>query len=196
MTTVDVDRRPADLIAAMSVRNILGVLDDDPDREGLADTPRRVVDALVEMTEGRHIDPATILAVAFDPGYPADEMVLIRGVEFVSVCEHHLMPFTGTADVAYIPGPDHRVVGLSKLARLVDAYARRLQLQERMTRQIVDALVGNVAPSAACVVRATHGCMASRGIRRPGATMVTSALAGDFRDDPATRAEFMSLTAR
>lgn len=157
----------------------------------LHDTPRRWWKAIEEMTSGYRVDAAQLLAVQFDE-IPSDEMVVLLGVPFTSLCEHHLMPFVGTATVGYLPAAK-RVVGLSKLARLVEAHARRLQVQERMTADIVADLMAHLRPlGAGCVVRAAHSCMACRGIRKQGAEMVTSSLQGVFRD-ATVRAEFLAL---
>ena len=172
-----------------AVRDLLAYVGEDPSREGLIDTPRRVVKALRELTSGYRDDPADILATTF--AADCDEMVVVRTIPFYSLCEHHMLPFHGTATVGYIP--TDRVVGLSKIARLVNCFGRRLQIQEQMTRQVVDAIMKHVDPvGAACVIKATHTCMAMRGIRSDGET-VTSALAGAFLDKPEARAEFMSL---
>jgi len=172
-----------------AVRVLLAMID-DPDREGLRDTPRRVVDALKEMTSGHAIDPATLLGVTFNEH--SREMIIVRGIEFSSLCEHHLLPFTGTADVAYIAS--NKVVGLSKLARLVDAFARRLQVQERMTSQIADAIETHLhSEGVAVVITGRHACMGCRGVRKPAAEMVTSAMRGRFMHDATTRAEFVAL---
>lgn len=175
------------------VRALLRLMGEDPDREGLRDTPARVVRAYLELAE-RPGDPRELLARVFgDAAYPADEMVAVGPIEFTSVCEHHLLPFTGNAWIGYIPGGD-RVVGLSKLPRLVDHYARRPQVQERLTTQIADAIEGGLAPTGVgVVVRASHSCMGLRGVRKPGAAMTTSVLRGAMRDKPAARAEFLDL---
>lgn len=158
--------------------------------EGLRRTPARWWAAMYEMTNGYRTDVAALLSVQF-ADVPADEMVLLRGIEFSSLCEHHLLPFTGTATVAYLPA-EHRVVGLSKLARLVEAHAHRLQVQERLTHDVASDLMQHLQPlGAACVVRAVHCCMACRGVRRT-AEMVTSALLGRFRE-LAIRGEFLTL---
>lgn len=173
-----------------AVRALLSSVGEDPAREGLVETPKRVAKAWREMTGGYAQDPAEILSKVF-PSESSNSMVLVRGVPFVSMCEHHCLPFTGVAHVAYLPSPGG-VVGLSKLARLVHCYAKRLQVQERLTKQIVDALTLHLKPlGAACVVEASHSCMAMRGVRA-AATMVTSELQGVFMDS-AVRAEFMSL---
>lgn len=172
-----------------AVRRLLEFIGEDPNREGLADTPARVTRALAEMTSGYRQDPATVLATTFD--VECDEMVVVRGIPFTSLCEHHLLPFVGTVDVGYVP--EGRVVGLSKLARLVEVYARRLQVQERMTIQIADAIEQHLAPKGvAVVVRARHSCMAARGVGKE-AEMVTSRVRGALRDSAAARAEFMAL---
>jgi GTP cyclohydrolase I len=160
-------------------------------REGLRDTPRRVLEAFKELTAGYHVDPAALLKAQFErDGY--DQVVTVRGIDFTSLCEHHLLPFTGTAAVGYLPA--ERVVGLSKLARLVQAYASRLQLQERLTQQIATALQEHLQPQGVAVVlRARHACMGCRGIRKPGAEMVTSALLGVFRTENAARAEVLAF---
>ena len=163
---------------------------DDPSREGLIDTPERVLKAWQEMMDGYKKDPAEILSVTFDVKF--DEMVILRGIPFVSFCEHHLLPFEGSADVAYIP--TDRVVGLSKLARLVDIYAKRLQVQERMTQQIREAIDQHLSPlGAGVVIRGSHTCMCYRGVKKRG-EMITSSLSGRLRVDASARAEFLSLT--
>jgi len=173
-----------------AVREILQAVGEDPDREGLLRTPARVARAYAELMAGLNEDPRIHLKTVFHEQY--DEVVLLRDVTFHSLCEHHLLPFTGKAHVAYLP--DGKVVGLSKLARLVEGYARRPQVQERLTTQIADALMEELNPlGAACVIEATHTCMTIRGIRKPGSTMVTSALRGIFKENPASRAEILSL---
>jgi GTP cyclohydrolase I len=175
-----------------AVRRLLQHLGEDPTREGLVDTPARVVRALTEMTSGYQLDPAEVLERQFPDDY--DEMVIVRGIDFHSLCEHHMLGFTGTATVAYVPAPGRGVVGLSKLARLVDLYARRLQVQERLTMQIADALEAHLQPlGVGVVVAARHSCMGCRGVRKPRAEMVTSAIRGVLRDKPEARAEFLSL---
>lgn len=177
--------------AEQCVRQLLHEVGENPGRDGLLDTPRRVVKALEEMTAGHEVDVAALLSVQFD-GASYDEIVALCDIPFSSTCEHHLLPFTGTASVAYLPG--ERVVGLSKLARLVDAYAARLQLQERLTAQVADALEEHLAArGVAVLVRAAHSCMACRGVRKSGATMVTSALRGLFKKDNAARAEVLHM---
>ncbi|MCY3921829.1 MAG: GTP cyclohydrolase I FolE [Chloroflexota bacterium] len=176
--------------AEAAVRDLLLALGEDPDREGLRDTPRRVVAAYEETLGGPDIDIPALLSVGFEEGH--DEMVILRDVPFFSMCEHHLMPFHGIAHVGYVP--NGRVVGLSKLARLVDAMARRPQLQERLTAQIADVLMDTIQPQGAAVaVEAEHLCMQMRGIKKPGSRMLTSAMRGSFLEQEETRAEFLSL---
>lgn len=162
---------------------------------GIAETPRRVVQAWEELTAGQHSDPGEHLARTFDAdGMDVDEMIVLRRIGFVSLCEHHVLPFTGHASVAYLPRPGASIVGVSKLARVVDGYARRLQVQERLTSQIatcVDKHLDNVG--VAVQIEATHTCLSLRGIRKESAVMVTSKLTGLFRDDPRARAEFLEL---
>jgi GTP cyclohydrolase I len=173
-----------------AVREILFAIGEDPDREGLLKTPNRVARAYAELMAGLQDDPRRHLKTVFIERY--DEVVLLRDIEFHSLCEHHLLPFTGKAHVAYLP--DGKVVGLSKLARLVEGFARRPQVQERLTTQIADALMEELAPiGAACVIEATHTCMTMRGAKKHGAIMVTSALRGIFKENPSSRAEILSL---
>jgi GTP cyclohydrolase IA len=173
-----------------AVREILFAIGEDPDREGLVRTPNRVARAYQEMLSGMHEDPAAHLSTVFTERY--DEVVMLRDIEFHSVCEHHLLPFMGKAHLAYLPGG--KVVGLSKLARLVDGYSRRPQVQERLTMQIADALMDQLQPvGAACVIEATHTCMTIRGARKPGSVMVTSALRGIFKESATSRAEILAL---
>lgn len=181
---VDQDR------VAAAVREILIGIGEDPDRDGLRDTPGRVARAYGEMFDGLAADPAEILSTTFDLGH--DEFVLVRDIEVWSTCEHHLLPFTGVAHVGYIPSRG-RITGLSKLARLVDAYAKRPQVQERLTSEVADALVEHLKPQGVIVViECEHLCMTMRGVRKPGAKTVTSAVRGVMKH-PATRAEAMSL---
>jgi GTP cyclohydrolase I len=178
--------------AEAAVRELLLAIGEDPDRPGLKDTPARVARAHAETFAGLWQDPGTVLATTFDEDH--DELVLVKDIAMYSTCEHHLVPFHGVAHIGYIPGEDGRVTGLSKLARLVEVYARRPQVQERMTSQIADALAEVLKPRGVLVViEAEHLCMAMRGVRKPGATTVTSAVRGIFRDNPATRSEAMSL---
>jgi GTP cyclohydrolase I len=180
--------------AITGVEALLRLVGVDPDGPGVAETPERAVQALMQMCD-RPGDPAVILGRTFaDVDYPSDQMVAVGPIDVASVCEHHLLPFTGSAWVAYIPTAD-RVVGLSKLARLVDHFARRPQVQERLTNDIAGALMEHLEPEGVgVVIRATHTCMSLRGVRKPGADTVTSVLLGAFRDDPATRSEFIALT--
>ena len=172
------------------VRELLLAIGEDPEREGLRDTPRRIADAYAEIFGGVWTDLDALLQVGFEEGH--DEMVILRDVPFFSMCEHHLLPFHGKAHVAYIP--QGRVVGISKLARLVDAMARRPQLQERLTSQIADVLMKSLEPDGVAVaVEAEHLCMTMRGVKKPGSLMVTSAMRGTFQSQQATRAEFLSL---
>ena len=178
--------------AEAAVRELLLAVGEDPDRPGLKDTPARVARAYAEIFGGLWQDPYEILATTFDENH--DELVLVKDIPMYSTCEHHLVPFHGVAHVGYIPGADGRVTGLSKVARLVEVYARRPQVQERLTRQIADSLNEVLKPQGVIVViAAEHLCMAMRGIRKPGTTTVTSAVRGVFRDSAATRSEAMSL---
>jgi len=174
-----------------AVREILAAVGEDPDREGLLDTPKRVAKAYAEILSGLRQSPADVLTTTFDIGH--DEMVLVRDIELWSMCEHHLVPFTGFAHVAYIPNRDGKITGLSKLARLVDVYAKRPQVQERLTTQVAEALVTILEPRGVMVViEAEHLCMTMRGVKKAGARTMTSAVRGQLRN-PATRAEAMSL---
>jgi len=180
-----------------AVVRLLQWVGENPARDGLLDTPARVTNAWRELCEGYQVDVGQLLATQFDQegGGQYGGMVVLRSVPFNSMCEHHLLPFNGHATVAYIPGDSGRIVGLSKLARLVEAYARRLQVQERMTLQIVDALEDHLAPlGSACTITAHHSCMSLRGVRKDTGGMVTSEVRGAFKTDPAARAEFMSLS--
>jgi GTP cyclohydrolase I len=175
-----------------AVREILVAIGEDPDRDGLLNTPARVARMYAEVCAGLHEDPDQHLMVTFDAGH--DEMVMVRDIPLYSLCEHHLVPFMGKAHVAYIPGPDGRITGLSKLARLVDAYAKRPQVQERLTAQVADEIERVLAPRGVLVIiEAEHLCMAMRGVRKPGSSTVTSAVRGLFRENPATRAEAMDF---
>jgi GTP cyclohydrolase I len=175
-----------------AVAEILSAIGEDPDRDGLVDTPNRVAAMYQELFSGLHDDPARHLEVTFASEH--DEMVMVRDIPFASLCEHHLVPFLGKAHVAYIPAEDGRITGLSKLARLVDGYARRLQVQERMTTQIADAIATVLSPRGVLVViEAEHLCMSMRGVKKPGTVTVTSAVRGLFRSDVATRAEAMQF---
>ncbi|WP_442790551.1 GTP cyclohydrolase I FolE [Nonomuraea sp. NBC_01738] len=175
-----------------AVREILIAIGEDPDRDGLLDTPARVARAYAEQFSGLHQEPEDVLTKVFDVDH--DEMVLVKDIEVYSTCEHHLVPFHGVAHVGYIPNDKGQVTGLSKLARLVDVYARRPQVQERMTSQIADALTRVLEPRGVIVViEAEHLCMTMRGVRKPGAKTITSAVRGDFRTSDKTRGEAMSL---
>jgi GTP cyclohydrolase I len=181
--------------AAAAVRELLIAVGEDPDRPGLQDTPARVARAYAETFAGLWQDPYDVLTTTFDEDH--DELVLVKDIPLYSTCEHHLVPFHGMAHIGYIPGDDGRVTGLSKLARLVEVYARRPQVQERMTSQIADALAEVLKPRGVLVViEAEHLCMAMRGVRKPGTVTVTSAVRGIFRENSATRGEAMSLVMR
>ncbi|MGJ6962917.1 GTP cyclohydrolase I FolE [Streptosporangium sp. G11] len=178
-----------------AVREILIAIGEDPDRDGLQATPARVARAYAEQFAGLGQTPQDVLTTVFDVDH--DEMVLVRDIEVYSTCEHHLVPFHGVAHVGYIPNAKGQVTGLSKLARLVDVYARRPQVQERMTSQIADALMSVLEPRGVIVViECEHLCMTMRGVRKPGAKTITSAVRGDFRNSDKTRAEAMALIIR
>jgi GTP cyclohydrolase I len=197
---VGVDRTPPSYLpprefdharAEAAVRELLLAVGEDPDREGLQATPRRVARAYEELFAGMRLTPSDVLTTTFDIGH--DELVLVKDIEVWSHCEHHLLPFTGVAHVGYIPNADGRITGLSKLARLVDVFARRPQVQERLTTQVADSLMEILSPRGVIAVfECEHLCMTMRGVRKPGARTVTSAVRGQLRD-PATRAEAMSL---
>jgi len=175
-----------------AVHEILEAVGEDPDRDGLVRTPRRVADMYGEILGGLHEDPDGALEVTFEAGH--DEMVMVRDIPLYSLCEHHVIPFVGKAHVAYIPNADGRITGLSKLARLVDIYSRRLQVQENLTTQIADTIQRVLEPRGVLVViEAEHLCMSMRGVRKPGTTTITSAVHGLFRTDPSTRSEAMQL---
>jgi GTP cyclohydrolase IA len=186
-TAVDIPRAEA------AIRELLFAVGEDPDREGLRRTPARVALAYAEIFAGLSIDdPDAVLETTFDENH--DELVLVKDIPLYSVCEHHLLPWHGSAAIGYIPGEDGRITGLSKLARLVDLYARRPQVQERLTSQVADALNRSLRPRGAIVVvQAEHLCMAMRGVRKPGSLTVTSAVRGQFQTDPRTRSEALSL---
>ena len=184
--------RPSRGDAEQAIRTLLRWAGEDPEREGLLDTPARVARAYEEFFAGYLADPAEILARTFEETEGYDEIVLLKGVRFESHCEHHMAPIIGKAHVAYMP--HHRVVGISKLARVVDTFARRLQIQERFTAQIADTIQDVLEPrGVAVVIEAEHQCMSTRGVHRPGVSMVTSRMLGCFRDDRATRQEFLSM---
>ena len=175
-----------------NVREILEAIGEDPERSGLLETPRRVAAMYEELFEGFHSDPAEHLLVTFEEQH--DEMVMVRDIPLYSVCEHHLVPWFGHAHVAYIPSLDGRITGLSKLARLVDGFARRLQVQERMTTQVADAIDTVLEPRGVLVVlEAEHLCMSMRGVKKPGSVTVTSAVRGIFRHDAVTRTEALQF---
>jgi GTP cyclohydrolase I len=175
-----------------AVRELLEAIGEDPERDGLRDTPARVANMYAEIFSGLYEDPGRHLNVTFEAGH--DEMVMVKDITLYSVCEHHLVPWIGVAHVAYIPNVDGCITGLSKLVRLVDGFARRPQVQERLTTQIADAIERVLEPrGVVVVVEAEHLCMSMRGVRKPGTTTVTSAVRGLFRDNEATRAEAMSL---
>ena len=178
--------------AEAAVRELLLAVGEDPERPGLRNTPSRVARAYQEIFAGLYTDPAGVLQTVFDENH--EEMVIVKDIELYSTCEHHLVPFHGVAHVGYIPNKDGRITGLSKLARLVDLYARRPQVQERLTGQIADAMVARLEPRGAIVViEAEHLCISMRGIRKPGSRTVTSAVRGSLQRDATTRAEAMSL---
>jgi GTP cyclohydrolase I len=175
-----------------AVKEILLAVGEDPDRDGLRDTPQRVARLYAEIFAGLGSEPADVLTTVFDAEH--DEIVLVKGIEVASTCEHHLVPWVGVAHVGYIPNEAGQITGLSKIARLVDLYARRPQVQERLTTQVADALQHCLEPRGVIVVvQAEHLCMSIRGVRKPGARTVTSAVRGQFRDSASTRAEAMSL---
>ena len=186
------EARPSRAEAEAAVRTLIRWAGDDPAREGLLDTPARVARAYEEFFSGYALDPADILARTFEEVDGYDEMIVLKDVRFESYCEHHMVPIIGRAHVAYLPR--HRVVGISKLARLVDAYAKRLQIEEKMTVQIADTLQEILQPrGVAVMVEAAHQCMTTRGVHKPGVSMVTSRMLGAFRDDAATRREFLAI---
>jgi GTP cyclohydrolase I len=193
VATASVTRpRPTREEAEAAVRTLLLWAGDDPDREGLVDTPARVVRAYEEFFSGYETDPVEMLARTFEETDGYDEMVLLRDIRLESHCEHHMVPIIGRAHVAYLP--HKRVVGISKLARVVEAYARRLQIQEKLTAQIANTINDVLQPKGvAVVIEAAHQCMTTRGIHKPGVSMVTSRMLGAFRDDAATRREFLGM---
>jgi GTP cyclohydrolase I len=185
--------RPFDAAAAeKAVRDLLIAVGEDPDREGLQDTPARVARAYEEIFGGLRMTADEVLTTTFDIGH--DEMIMVKDIELYSTCEHHLVPFHGVAHIGYIPHENGRITGLSKLARLVDVYAKRPQVQERLTTQIADSLVRILEPRGVIVVlEAEHLCMSMRGVKKPGTLTITSAMRGTFHTNPASRAEAMSL---
>lgn len=190
-TTLSSNSKSPDTEAsARIVRDLIVAIGEDPDREGLRDTPRRIAQMYNELFEGLHQDPVEVLSVGFEEGH--DEMVILREIPFYSMCEHHFMPFHGEAHIGYLP--DGRIVGLSKIARAVDIFARRPQVQERLTGQIADCIEQVLgAKGVGVVIEAEHLCMTARGVRKPGSKMVTSAMRGKFREDSNTRQEFLEL---
>lgn len=175
-----------------AVREILIAVGEDPDREGLVLTPSRVARAYAELFAGLRVDPASVITTSFEANH--EELVLVRDIDVISLCEHHLLPFHGKAHIGYIPGEHGRITGLSKLARLVEVYARRPQVQERLTSQVADQLVARLAPRGViAVLECEHMCMAMRGIQKAGARTVTSAVRGVFTTDAKTRSEAMAL---
>lgn len=184
--------KPSRTEAESAVRVLLRWIGEDPGREGLAETPKRVVDSYDEYFGGYALDPAEILSRTFEEVDGYDEMVVLRGIDFQSHCEHHMVPIIGKAYVAYLP--KSRVVGISKLARVVDAFARRLQIQERLTAQIANTIQEVLQPRGVAIVLVSeHQCMTTRGVSKPDATMATSRMLGAFKDDPALRREFQAL---
>jgi GTP cyclohydrolase I len=176
-----------------AIKQIIEVIGDDPKREGLRETPQRVVNSWDELFSGYKQNPEEVMKT-FEDG-ACDEMVILRDIEFYSTCEHHMLPFFGKAHIAYLP--NGRVLGLSKLARVLDIYSRRLQIQERIGQQVTKALDDHLKPKgAACIIEAKHFCMLCRGVNKQNSVMITSSLTGRFKEDPATRAELMSLVKR
>jgi len=176
----------------LAIASIIEAIGENPLREGIKDTPQRVAEMYAELFSGLDADPKAEMVVDFEEGY--EEMVILRDIPFYAMCEHHLLPFYGIAHVGYIPSPGGRVVGVSKLARVVEICARRPQLQERMTQQIADAIFEALKPiGVAVVIQAEHLCMVMRGIKKPGTTVITSSVRGNFRSKVATRSEFLSL---
>jgi GTP cyclohydrolase I len=185
---VAVDRERAEA----AVRELLIAIGEEPDRDGLRDTPARVARMYEEIAGGTDVDPASHLAVTFEANH--DEMVMVKDIPVYSLCEHHMVPWFGTAHVAYIPNDEGRITGLSKIARLCDGFAQRLQVQERFTTQVAEAIDSALTPKGVMVVvEAEHLCMSMRGVRKPGTTTVTSAVLGLFRRDPSTRSEAMTI---
>ena len=186
-----INRRPSKEQAEEAVRTLLAYSGDDSEREGLKDTPSRVIRSFDEFYSGYLKDPVEILERTFEETNGYDEMVLLKDIMFVSHCEHHMAPIIGKVHVAYLPRG--RVVGISKLARVVEVYARRLQIQEKMTAQIANAINGVLEPGGvAVIIEAEHHCMTTRGVNKPGVSMTTSKMLGAFRDDPRTRSEFLA----
>ena len=192
LTAVNDDMRPSREEAELAVRTLIEWAGDDPEREGLLDTPKRVVKAFEEYFQGYNADPQDILERTFEEVEGYDEMVLLKDIRFESHCEHHMAPIIGKAHVAYLP--KNRVVGISKLARVVELYAQRLQIQEKMTAQIAGAINDVLQPEGvAVVIDAAHQCMTCRGVHKPGVSMITSKMLGAFRENDRTRREFLSM---
>jgi len=188
-------RRPKRSEAEAAVRTLIEWAGDDPDREGLKGTPGRVARAYEEFFAGYQEDPVAVLATTFEETAAYDEIIVLRDIRLESHCEHHIVPILGTVHIGYLPAG--RVVGISKLARLVEVYAKRMQIQEALTSQVADAIQEVLRPrGVGVVVEAAHQCMTTRGVRKPGVSMVTSRLLGSFRDDPTTRREFFSMIGR
>jgi GTP cyclohydrolase I len=184
--------RPSREEAESAIRTLLRWTGDDPDREGLVDTPARVARAFEEFFAGYAVDPVELLARSFEETDGYDEMVVLRDIRIESHCEHHMVPIIGRAHIAYLPAG--RVVGISKLARVLEVYAKRLQIQEKLTAQVANCINDVLKPKGvAVVIEAAHQCMTTRGIHKPGVTMVTSRMLGAFRDDPSTRREFLAM---
>ena len=193
--SVSTTSRPSRTEAEEAVRTLIRWAGDNPDREGLLGTPDRVARSYEEFFAGYWQDPEAILRTTFEETEGYDEMVVLRDIDYESHCEHHMVPIIGRAHVAYLP--NSRVVGISKLARIVEAYAKRLQIQEKMTVQIANSINKVLAPKGvAVVIEGNHECMSTRGVHKPGVTMVTSTMLGAFRDDPPTRREFLAFTGK
>ena len=193
--SVSTTSRPSRTEAEEAVRTLIRWAGDNPDREGLLGTPDRVARSYEEFFAGYWQDPEAILRTTFEETEGYDEMVVLRDIDYESHCEHHMVPIIGRAHVAYLP--NSRVVGISKLARIVEAYAKRLQIQEKMTVQIANSINKVLAPKGvAVVIEGNHECMSTRGVHKPGVTMVTSTMLGAFRDDPSTRREFLAFTGK
>ncbi|MDO9712107.1 GTP cyclohydrolase I FolE [Paracraurococcus lichenis] len=191
-TNASLEGRPTREEAEAAVRTLLRWTGDDPDREGLVDTPARVVRAYEEFFAGYATDPVDLLARSFEETDGYDEMVVLRDIRLESHCEHHMVPILGRAHIAYLPAG--RVVGISKLARVLEVYAKRLQIQEKLTAQVANCINDVLKPKGvAVVIEAAHQCMTTRGIHKPGVSMVTSRMLGAFRDDPSTRREFLAM---
>jgi GTP cyclohydrolase I len=192
----DLVSRPTREEAEAAVRTLLLWTGDDPDREGLIDTPRRVVKAYEELFSGYREDPSHVLERVFEEVHGYDDLILVRDISFSSHCEHHMVPFVGKAHIGYYPGEDG-VIGLSKLARLVDIFARRLQTQEALTAQVIDAIDRHLRPrGCAIMIEAEHMCMSMRGVRKHGAVTITNQFSGVFRDDPTEQVRFLTLVRR